>query len=68
MEVIADEAVVEARLFRKDEDITAPKCPRAETVLPSDSENELPTELERGLREALDLSDEGSSESFCCER
>ena len=67
MEVIEDEAVAEARLFRKDE-ITVPICPRAERALPTDSENELPSDLERELREALDLSDEGSSESLCCER
>ena len=67
MEVIEDEAVAEARLFRKDE-ITVPICPRAERSLPIDSVNELPSDLEKELLEALDLSDGESSESFCCER
>ena len=59
--------MAEARLFRKNE-ITVPICPRAERALPTDSEIELPSELERELREEVDQSDEGSSESFCCER
>jgi len=48
MDVIEDEAVAEARLFRKDE-ITVPICPRAGRALPTDSENELPSELKKNI-------------------
>ena len=55
--------LAEQNKFWKDE-ITVPICPRAERPLPIDSMNELPSDLEKELLEALDLSDGDSSESF----